>query len=215
MTCYSERHERLGWTRVSVFYTIVCIAALVASGCALTTEHINLAYAPQPAATKVEGARDVNVRVEIRDLRPSSDVAYKINGYNMEMAPIIADNDIPGMVKDAIETELKNRGFAIGGGPVVVLAELSRFRNHFQIGFWSGTATADFAMTVTVAGADRKVIFNKLIVAQGVNPGIQLAGGNNAKIALEGALRDAMAKLFDDSAFLNSLMTAAKPSTKT
>jgi len=70
-------------------------------------------------------------------------------------------------------------------------------------------------MTVTVAGADRKVIFNKLIVAQGVNPGIQLAGGNNAKIALEAALRDAMAKLFDDSAFLNSLITAGKPSTKT
>jgi uncharacterized lipoprotein len=124
------------------------------------------------------------------------------------MAPIIADNDIPELIKNSIDSELTDRGFKLGDGKVLVVAELQNFRNHFQVGFFSGTATADLAMNVKVAGPDRQIIYDEHFIAQGVNPGIQLSTGDNARIALDAALQDAMTKLFNDPKFLSAITSA-------
>lgn len=40
-------------------------------------------------------------------------------------------------------------------------------------------------------------------------PGIQLASGENAKIALDEALKDAVSKLFNDGTFIDALFKAS------
>jgi uncharacterized lipoprotein len=168
--------------RASAIYRLSVLGAVVmfigvASGCALTTEHIHLAYQPQTGVSPLKGADATTVQVNVKDERTSTDIAHKVNGYNVEMAPIIADNDIPELIKNSIDAELTDRGFKLGDSKVLVVAELQNFRNHFQVGFFSGTATADLAMNVKVAGPDRQIIYDEHFIAQGVNPGIQCPPG--------------------------------------
>lgn len=204
------RRNKQGLIARALFYVSLCTVTLLTNACATTTGHVDLAYTPQSAASQLAGASQVHVRVDVTDKRASTDVGHKINGYGIEMAPIVADKNVTNVVKEAIETELRNRGFTTGDGSAVVLAELSSFKNTFQIGFFSGTAAADLAMNVMVIGADGKVLFKKWIMAKGVNPSIQMASATNAQVALEAALQDAMTKLFSEQDFLNALVSVGR-----
>jgi uncharacterized lipoprotein len=190
---------------------VLGVFALV-SGCALTTDRIDLAYAPQLAPPLVPGASAITVSVRVIDDRQDkTKVSSKKNGYGMEMAPIIANEDVAITVRKAIETELGNRGFTLSAEQAIVqvVADLTRFYNDHKTGFFSGDAVADLTMSVNVKSKDGSVLYNREIVAQGVEPNTQLATGNNARIALEKALQDGMAKLFGDNEFIAALTTSA------
>lgn len=197
---------------------VVCVLSLTAivaglSGCALTPGHVNIAYTPLDSggAVKVAGAEALPVRISVSDQRASRDaVGHKTNGYGMEMAPITSDNDVPQTLQSAIESELRNRGFNVGGTGPTVAVTLTKFENRFVNGFWSGTATAEVVMNVVVERNDNTILYSKLIDEQGVNPEIQLASAENAGIALNRALQAAVTKLFEDQAFLSSLEAAGK-----
>ncbi|HVN88750.1 MAG TPA: YajG family lipoprotein [Candidatus Binataceae bacterium] len=195
--------------------SLLSVAMLGLGACALTEEHINLGYTPTAEANKVTGAEDVTVTVAVQDQRTSPDhVGHKTNGYGMEMAKIVADNDVPTMLRQALETELTNRGFHIGPGSVAVNVTLQKFENHFELGWFSGTARSELIMGVIVVSPTGVTVFTKYVKGDGVNDSVQIAGGNNAKIALEAAMQDAIKKLFEDQAFLKSLVEAGKMSAK-
>ncbi|MGE5320992.1 MAG: YajG family lipoprotein [Hyphomicrobiaceae bacterium] len=194
-----------------------CCAAVVSlSGCALTTEQIELNYAQQADAPRVTGAENVSVNVQVSDQRlDKSKVSSKKNGFGMEMAPITATEDIAVTVRKAIEKELLARGFTLGADTalVKVAADVTRFYNDHKMGFFAGDAVADLNMSVTVKSKRGALLFSKQIVAQGMEKNTQLATGNNAKLALERALENGMKTLFEDPAFLSALMAAAAPPT--
>ena len=55
--------------------------------------------------------------MEILDSRTVKDkVSAKKNGYDIEMTKITSDKDVAFLFKEAIETELNNYGFGLGGG---------------------------------------------------------------------------------------------------
>ncbi len=190
---------------------ILFAMAFIASGCALTKDYVVLSYDAQTNVEKIKGADAVKVRVEFSDARKVKDkVSCKKNSYGMEMAPIIAQNDAAETVKNAIETELKNRGFNLTEGSVSVSAELNKYYNDFKTGFWSGRAVAELVMNVQVKKPDSSIIFSKMIAGESTISNLQLASGKNAKIALNGALKDAISKLFDDPSFIDSIFRASK-----
>jgi uncharacterized lipoprotein YajG len=185
--------------------------AFLASGCALTKDYVVLSYDPQVNVEKIKEADAIKVKVEISDARTMKDkVSCKKNGYGMEMAPIIARNDVAETIKNAIETELKNRGFNLTEGSVLVFAELTKYYNDFKTGFWSGRAVAEVVMNVQVKKPDYSIIFSKIIAGESTISNLQLASGKNAKIALDGALKDAVLKLFSDPSFIKSILKASK-----
>lgn len=189
------------------------LAVVLFSGCALTKSYIPLAYTAQTGVSKVAGADNVAVNVTISDQRADkSSVGAKKNGYGMEMAPIIATNDVATLLKSAIETELASRGFNPGASKTVsVTAEINTFWNDFKNGFWSGDAVAQVILNITVKNEARTIVYAKLVSGQGINPSIQLASGENAKVALEAALKDALDKLFGDYAFIDALVKSKQP----
>jgi hypothetical protein len=65
-------------------------------------------------------------------------------------------------------------------------------------------------MNVQVKKQDHSIIFSKIIAGESTISNLQLASGKNAKIALEGALKDAISKLFDDPTFIDSIFKASK-----
>lgn len=200
---------------VSVLASMIAAMLLMflATGCALTKGHVNLDYAPQTNVSKVEGASAVRVRVEVLDLRAEKDrVGVKKNGYGMEMAPILADNDVPILLKESIEKELRQRSFNLGEGTADVIAELSKFSCDFKLGFWSGDAVAEMTLNVLVKGPAGNLVYSRLVVGEGAKPHIQLASASNAKIALTAALQDAVSKIFSDQQFIDALFAAdARP----
>lgn len=193
---------------------VCCVVIASLSGCALTTEQIELNYTQQAGVSKVAGADTVSVNVQVSDQRlDKSKVSSKKNGFGAEMAPITAAEEVAVTVRKAIEKELQARGFHLGSDAalITISADVTRFYNDHKMGFFAGDAVADLDMSVMVKSRSGQQLFSKQIVAQGKEANTQLATGNNAKLALERALQNGMKMLFDDPAFVAALLAAPKP----
>ena len=78
------------------------------------------------------------------------------------------------------------------------------------MGFFVGQGVADVIMSVQIKKQGGAIIFSKIIDGQYVNKNIQLASGENAQIALNGALKDAIQKLVNDPEFVTCLLDSGK-----
>lgn len=189
-----------------------CAAVITLSGCALTTERIDLQYAPQQAVSAIPGASNVTVDVKVADQRhDKSKVSSKKNGFGMEMAPILANEDVAVTVRRAIEQELTARGFRLSSDSALVqiAADLTRFYNDHKLGFFAGDAIADLNMSVTVKSRKGDLLYSRQVTAQGIEPNTQLMSGNNARLALNRALENGMKSLFADQAFMSALVASS------
>lgn len=196
--------------KIRLFSVASCIALMTLSGCALTTDHIQLSYSQQEGVLPVPGANDVTVSVQVNDQRQDkSKVSSKKNGFGMEMAPILASEDVVVTVRRAIEQELRSRGFQLSADPALVqiAADLTRFYNDHKTGFFAGDAVADLNMSVVVKSRKGDLLYAKQIIAQGIEPNIQLMSGENARLALNRALENGMRLLFEDQAFLAAMLS--------
>jgi uncharacterized lipoprotein YajG len=189
------------------------LALSLLTGCALTTAQIPLSYIPQDNVSRLSDAENITVTVVVDDQRDKKDsVGAKKNGFGMEMAPIVATNGVATLLKDAIETELTNRGFNLGtNNAISVVAELNKFYNEFKEGFWAGDAVAEVTMNILIKNQDGRIIYSKIVSGHGIEPNIQLASGENARLALNSALKDALEKMFNDTDFIATLLKANKP----
>lgn len=186
-----------------------CIAVSL-SACALSEDTVSLQYAPMGAVAEMPGAKQASIIVNVVDARSDhrDRVSTKKNGYGMEMAAIRADRDVTLLVKEAIEAELRARGFRVGEGSAQAKIDLLKFYNDFKVGFFSGDAIADVTFNVQVVGANGAIVFSKPISSSGKAADIMLASGSNAKEALENGLRTAIANLMQDAEFMSAVMKA-------
>jgi uncharacterized lipoprotein YajG len=188
---------------------LLVVAGVLGSGCAVTRDYVNLGYTPQQGVARIEGADKVTVAVTLTDARPNKEkVSCKKNGYGMEMAPIISKSDVAALVSGAISDELRNRGFKVNGGRVAVGIELTKFYADFKNGVWSGTAAGEVACFVQVKKSDGNISYAKALIGVYDKKGCQITSGGNAKLGLEGALRDVVAKLMQDESFIKALLQA-------
>lgn len=189
---------------------LVVTLAVSLSACALTEDTVSLQYTPMAGVTEVPGAKQAGVTVIVADARSDyrDRVSTKKNGYGMEMAAIRSDRDVTLVVKEALESELRARGFRVGEGPAQTKVELLKFYNDFKIGFFSGDAVADVTFNVQVVGANGAIVFSKPINSNGKAADIMLASGSNAKEALENGLRTAIANLMQDPEFIGAVVKA-------
>jgi uncharacterized lipoprotein len=195
---------------MSRFLALLAIAWLPA--CALTPDYIEVRAPAVTAAASLPAAERVNLTVEVRDNRQIRDrVSNKINGYGMEMAPIIATNDVLDEAREAITAHLRGRGFSFGGTDGRLELEFTRFYSRFIVGFWSGTATAEIVLNVRLLAPDGRIVFARSYNAEGLNTGIQLATGENARIALEAALARLVRQVGDDEELHRAMAGLAPP----
>ncbi len=195
---------------IKILTLVFFMALITLSGCALTTETIELQYNQQQGVSPIPGAGNISVSVQVIDQRSDkSKVSCKKNGFGVEMAPILSSEDVTVTVRRAIEQELRARGFQLGSDAALVriAADLTRFYNDHKTGFFAGDAIADLNMSVIVKSRKGDLLFSRQIVAQGIEPNTQLMTGENAKLALDRALENGMKVLFEDQAFLTALMS--------
>ncbi len=200
---------RSPFMRLAVAAAVAAGALALLAGCALTPETIVLGPAPLAGATPVAAARGVPLAVNVMDLRPRQDrVSTKKNSHGHELAPIRASQAVTLTVQQAIETELRARGFAVqpGSQPTVVAVELTQLVNEFTVYFVSVEAVAQVQMTVTVRGADGAPRYRRVIRGEGFDPKLQMVTGTNAALVLNKGLEDAMKALFADADFTAALL---------
>jgi len=182
----------------------------VLSGCALTTDRIAIGYEPMEGVQILEKAEEVPVQIVVVDQREIKDeVGRKKNGYGMKLAPIVSENDIGDLVKLALSQELINRGFKLSDHEnlsILIDVELSRFYNRFKLGFWSAKSQAVATLNVKVQNQEGVVSFSQRIEGHGERPFIMLMNGQNAKQALERALKNAIEQLVEEKAFLDAIL---------
>lgn len=185
------------------------VAALM-SACALTEDRVDLVYQPATIAVAVPGADSVTVKVAVEDTRPThrDKVSVKKNGYGMEMAAIRANQDVPTLIRQAIEQELDSRGFTIGEGPVFTVVDVARFYADYKTGFWTASNVADIQLNVQVRDASGRMYYGKGISGVGSTDGVVLMDGGPVKQSLEAGLTVALRNLMQDPFFLQALIEA-------
>jgi uncharacterized lipoprotein YajG len=192
--------------------TLASLALLVAcSGCALTKAEITVPYVPAASAAPLPGVSGATTSVETTDGRTAyrDRIGVKKNGYGMEMAAIVSQNDLPTSVTDAFRQELAARGFHIAPGGADVQIELVHFFNDFKLGLFAGDAVANVAFNVKVIGRDGKISFSEYYEGNGTEPNIMVSGGDNAQAALIKAFTAAVASAVNDPAFTAAIVAAA------
>ena len=194
-----------------IYRSLVMSAAVLAlTGCAFSSEKIDVNYTPAANPTVIAGASDIRVDVRINDVRARTDrVGSRTNGYGSELGAIALNQDVSTLIENAIETELRNRGYKLEGGKVVVQVEVHDFYNRFQTGFWSGTATSSVRLNVKIKDAGGNFIFSEMIAGQGTKESVQMMTGKNAKPTLEEALKNAMTSLFARDDFYAAIAKAS------
>jgi uncharacterized lipoprotein YajG len=187
--------------------------AFLTSACALTTDRIDVPYQTLATARPVAGASAASVSVVAHDGRTvyQDRVSTKKNGYGMEMAPIMANNDIPQTVGLAVEQELKAEGFQIGPGHAVLSVDVIRFYNDFKIGFFSGDAIADVEIHVTLRDPANSIVFVADYEGSGKEADVMMASGSNARAALIKAFQNALNTLVSDHGLPAAIMAAQTP----
>jgi hypothetical protein len=191
-----------------------CTAAVclnLALGCAFTTETIHIEYPGPVQAERVKGAEAIRIKVEVKDLRsnPSREVAKKINGFGAETAPIFNDEDILPLLRRAVESELKARGYDLEGGKVPLQIELLTFMHRYNAGFFSGDSKAEVSFVVRIKDAQGKELYTDTLMDT-FKHAIGFAGGGNVKQAYEQALPGAIRKLMGKAEFHTALAKAAE-----
>jgi len=192
---------------------ILLLAIGIISGCAFTTERIDLSYSPQLGVTPIAGASDITIALNVYDDRQDkgNKVSSKKNGFGVETAPILVNEDLLVTFRRAIETELRARGFKIGQQSLIsVDANLIMFWNDFKLGIFAGDSIAQLNMSIAAKDRSGKVYYSRIITAQDSEPNIQLMTGDNAKLALDRVLASGMKQLFTDPVFFERLLEISK-----
>jgi uncharacterized lipoprotein YajG len=115
---------------------LLLIASLALSGCALYgIEKIGIPYDSIQGVSKISNANSVAVSVQVHDIRADKTKIgdQKIGVFVKEPIPILAEIPIENTFRQAIETELVNRGFRLSEkAEVQVNVDINRFYNDYN-----------------------------------------------------------------------------------
>lgn len=195
-----------------MFVRSFCFVSLLLSlsACAMGSEHIEMAYKPSKNAEAITNAISIPVQIAVSTdhLSPNDRVGTKINGYGMEGGSIQTNKPVSDIVKSAFETELLERGFPEKTGGKIVTADVTKFYNKFHTGF-VGKAVATVEMNVKVTDPTNNVLYTKAVTGEKTRGGLMAMTAGEARLALEGALSDAVSQVVNDPEFIKSLISSS------
>ncbi len=181
------------------------------SACASKGEAIAIGYYPEQQAVRVPGAEAITVFVSVSDNRgmDARKVASRYNDKDEEIGAVYATEDVTDIIEQALEQELKARGYSIGANGAQLDIGIERFFNSRRTGFASGRTEADIALNASVKTPSGLSLYQRRVAATGKKPSTMMTGGTNVKLSLENGLAGIIADLMKDEAFLAAIGKAA------
>jgi uncharacterized lipoprotein len=180
---------------------------LCLSGCAIVSEEIiNLSYTPQPEVSIIPDAGNVIISVKVINNTGGKGFYKNLVGYKGNAKGLFV-NDVETIIRQAMEKELRSRGFTINNEAFfLIFAELTYLWNDFN----SGDAVAGLRMTISIKSKKGDTLFSRILIGEGVQPNILLTSGKNAELALNKALENGMKLLFNEQSFISALLEISK-----
>jgi uncharacterized lipoprotein YajG len=167
---------------------------------------LSLAY-PQTRVAALPGAENVSLDVVGEDKR--SEFKDRVGTFRGSYKRFVADNDVTETVRSAVEHGLKDQGFVIAAGGLVVVVELQNFYCDC-----SNTARASVAFTARARDGGGRRLYSHYY------EGSNTVGGSlmqmpettaaNAKSALEQAIGAAVSSMMEDKAMQGALLAAKR-----
>lgn len=196
----------------SLTLPLCMILSVLLNSCAYIPEQVGLDYMPRAISMDSPCQKQGQVYVYTIDNRRCAEVGCKKGDGGIELASIHLTDDLADVINQAVTMEIENLGFGIAQGDVVVNIEVNKFYNDFKPRILSWNSVAELFMNVNVVRPDGMIVYSKTIIGMGENNRVWFASGQNAKLALDSALHDAIHKLIQDQAFLQALVRASRAS---
>lgn len=184
------------------------ILSTLFTSCALMRDHVAIGYKPCCTPQTLVGAENIVVAVNVNDCRVKNNLGCKSTNLDVEMANIMAKNDVAQVFKDAVIWELQQRGFVVANGGSYLSIELCKFFNDFKEGFFSASANSETVLNVSLRNKDGALLYAKTIFGFGGEETCFVVGGNNASLALERSLQNAIQRLMNDPDFIWALLAS-------
>jgi Uncharacterized lipoprotein len=171
---------------------------------------VTVAYTPEKKVERVNGAGMVVVTVT--DLRANPNKVGSVTGAAPKAGnlKISTTTDVADVIRIAVESELGDRGFAVGSGIANVAIDVSQFDVQRVIigGVWFGAqgyeSHAQVLLHVEVTGPGHKRTYDRMIFGQSDSEN----GSDEATLDL--ALQRALQSLFADPKFTSAILAAER-----
>lgn len=189
---------------------LVLLMSITVGGCLLSPMSVPITYQPASNVTPVPGAASVHVSVVGEDQRANTNT---VGQYDQQT--VVTRDDVGETARDAVQSELKARGFVIDNGPAssIVRVQILRLNGHFFSSLFYSSYTAELIMHVEVERRGKVIVYSQSFdVTDTIHPTVFGSVSKDFGDSLSGALQKGVAKLFDDPAFMGALI--AKPSSK-
>jgi hypothetical protein len=191
-------------TRISALLLLMITAV---GGCLMAPLSVPIAYQPESNVTPVPGASSVRVHVVSEDQRANTTT---VGQYDQQS--VITSNNVGDTARDAVQSELRARGFVIDNGPASteVRLQVEKLSGHFLSSLFYSSYTAELIMHVEVERPGKVIAYSQSFdVTETTHPAVFGSVSNDFGDALSGALKQGVTKLFGDPAFMHALI--AKP----
>jgi uncharacterized lipoprotein YajG len=188
------------------FSRMVLFAVMVATmgGCLLSPLSVPVTYQPASNTAPVPGASSVHAHVVGEDQR-----ADKTSVGQYQQQDIVTSNNVVDTARDAVQSELKARGFIIDKGPasLEVRVQVVKLSGHFFSTLFYSSYTAELSMHVEVERPNKVTAYSQNFeVTDTYHPSVFGSVSDDFGAALSGALKKGVTKLFDDPAFMHALL---------
>lgn len=180
---------------------------------------VGIHYTPQPNVAAVPGANQSSVHVEVLDLRfdytlGRLEISDTLGTNATEV--VLTTNDVVPVLRDAIKSELANRGFKLSDSGVLLVVDLEKFwavlnRNSsvkhyvFEPRTFLNKAEAELTLSAQIRKSDGTTAYSKTFTGNAEKPDADLNTAT-AEAVLNDALKDSLAQMFADPPFADQLV---------
>jgi uncharacterized lipoprotein YajG len=190
--------------RISALLLLMITAV---GGCLMAPLSVPITYQPASNVQPVPGASSVHVHVVGEDQRANTNSVGQYDQQN-----VVTSNNVGDTARDAVQSELRARGFVIDNGPASteVRVQVVKLNGHFFSTLFYSSYTAELSMHVEVERPGKVIVYSQSFdTTETTHPAVFGSVSKDFGDALSGALEQGVAKLFDDPAFMAALL--AKP----
>ena len=183
--------------------------ALSIVGCAPAAVDVPITYVPQTNVQQVRGAESVRIDVQIRDARTNK---AEIGAFAdpIHTSEITTNDNLTDTVKDAVQTELQNRGFKVGAGGPAIVIDINGLdvRHHVSL-FGDKTARAVMMMHVRVIRKNGDTLYSQEAAGERGESNVwYYESVGSPKHFVNLAIQDCIRHLFADPKFIDALLNA-------
>ncbi|MCH8188354.1 MAG: hypothetical protein IIB66_06575, partial [Proteobacteria bacterium] len=203
---YFKFQDRFNGSAGSLLILVfLSLGSIAVPACSSGQVSVSLTYRPQGELLNPQQSSPTSVHVRVVDSRSNKGtVGVRYSAHGIAKAEMVPDRDVAITLTEALESELKHRGFNTDGEGLDLEAELHEF---FTYNDWSNDeprATADLLMTASVNDGSGNRLFRKMV--RGTHSqSVPDYGADVAGRLLETALSNAISGLFQDASFLKAL----------